>query len=149
MVEMMMYSMSQKDEDDDNISLGDFTSEGGSEVEEADDEDMKYEDQDLDSEDQDPEFEDEDIDSLEEDFYLKEEAVLEEEESALLVEALAETSQVDSHTVDSPDQPQPVFSSNEGIGLLKTNFTHVNRQQGKYIYNFLYLCYFINMLAPK
>ena len=74
MVEMMMYSMSQKDEDDDNISIGDFTSEGGSEVGEADDEDM---DSEVDSEYEDPEFEDEDIDSENEGFYLKEEAELE------------------------------------------------------------------------
>lgn len=133
-VEIMMYSMSQKDEEDsrmwdefklegdDELSLADFTSEAGSEAGDADDEAVKSEDQDLDTQDEDlttedeaPEFEDEDIDSGMEDFYLKEEAVQEEEEAALLVEAVVETSQVDSST-----QPQPVFSSNDRIGLLKT-----------------------------
>jgi hypothetical protein len=83
------------------------------------------------------------------DFYLIEEAELEQKVTDLQVEALAETSQVDSHTVDSSAQPQPVFGSNERIGLLKTNALHIDRQQSMYIHNFLYLCYFINVLAPK
>lgn len=60
MMEMMMYSMSKTDEDDENISLGDFISEGGSEVGEADDEDMDSGDEDPEFEDEGSEFEDED-----------------------------------------------------------------------------------------